>query len=438
MFVHKPKWNLSLLFINQINKIYLSLLLALFFCIVANSQYTGVINANNPGFAETPYSVGSGIYQFESNYFFRNITTEPVFSIPGSSGVNLQFRTSFFYEELEFQGNLGFQRDKIAFSNIFNSHYYQTSLQTFSFGAKYLLYHQDYKDKSKEIRSWKRKMAFDWRRLIPSVSAFAGFNTNLVGDVHQKQSITGRIGFLFQNNIHKNYNIVTNLFFDYIGSNQSETSLVISNTYSLTDRWSTFLEYQNIYREFVNDVNFGTGLAFLYNRNLQINSSVRYLIEGEAKGFYGSIGFSYRLDKHIDEQIDPEVLRNKNNQLDKLQDKKFFGKLIDKINIFSGDASKKKPILSEKTIKSIERNLNKNEKTLYQIRKEKGLPIRTRPIRIRTKPSKQKAINGSNNKQDAKKKKQQEKEDKLKAKQKDREKKIAEKEAKKKKKTENE
>lgn len=30
-------------------------------------QYTEVINSNKPGFSESPYSVGTGIYQFESN-----------------------------------------------------------------------------------------------------------------------------------------------------------------------------------------------------------------------------------------------------------------------------------------------------------------------------------------------------------------------------------
>ena len=34
------------------------------------SQYTEVINSNKPGFSESPYSVGTGVYQFESNFFF--------------------------------------------------------------------------------------------------------------------------------------------------------------------------------------------------------------------------------------------------------------------------------------------------------------------------------------------------------------------------------
>ena len=45
-------------------------------------QYTEVINSNNPGFSESPYSVGSGIYQFESNFFFRNTELVPKFSQP--------------------------------------------------------------------------------------------------------------------------------------------------------------------------------------------------------------------------------------------------------------------------------------------------------------------------------------------------------------------
>ena len=83
-------------------------------------------------------------------------------------------------------------------------------------------------------------MSFDWRRLLPSVAVFAGFNTNLVSPTHQKQSLTGRIGLLFQNDFSKSFNVITNVFHDYIGSNQSEISLQ-SRTFSTTITSSTLV-----------------------------------------------------------------------------------------------------------------------------------------------------------------------------------------------------
>ena len=44
-------------------------------------QYTEVINSNKPGFSESPYSVGTGVYQFENSLFLKNLNTKNLFSI---------------------------------------------------------------------------------------------------------------------------------------------------------------------------------------------------------------------------------------------------------------------------------------------------------------------------------------------------------------------
>ena len=85
------------------------------------SQYTEVINSNKPGFSESPYSVGTGVYQFESNIFYRNTQIEPTFSRPQFLGFDMLFRTSFFLEKLELNVQATYQRDKVAFDNVFTS-----------------------------------------------------------------------------------------------------------------------------------------------------------------------------------------------------------------------------------------------------------------------------------------------------------------------------
>ena len=192
------------------------------------AQYTEVINSNRPGFSESPYSVGTGIYQLESTFFYRKSDPVPTFSNPEALGINLLFRTSFFLEKLELNANISLQKDKIAFKNIFESSYDDSGLSQLTLGAKYLIYQPTYKDKSKEIRSWKKRMAFDWKRLIPSIAAYGGVNFgSVLSDFHNRGGLTPKAGILLQNEFSYKFNVVTNLFYDYIGSDLPEYSYII-------------------------------------------------------------------------------------------------------------------------------------------------------------------------------------------------------------------
>ena len=275
----------------------------LFFLLVTNSlqaQYTDVINSNKPGFSESPYSVGTGVYQFESNFFLKNTSIEPTFTRPQSFGVDLLFRTSFFLEKLELNTQLTYQRDKVAFKNIFTSHYFTSGLSKFTIGAKYLLFEPTYTDKTKEVRSWKRRNAFDKKRFIPSVAIYLGMNTDFVNEIHKTESITPKVGILLQHNLTREFNIISNVYYDKIGTDFSEISYIVTATQNFGKRWSGFLEHQGVFQKYQNNVNFGTGLAYLFSENFQINASTRYLLEGKSSGFFGGLGISYRIDKHQD------------------------------------------------------------------------------------------------------------------------------------------
>ena len=286
-------------------------LIFVFLCIVTNSiqaQYTDVINSNKPGFSESPYSVGTGVYQFETNFFLRDTSIEPTFSMPQSFGMDLLFRTSFFLEKLELNAQLTYQRDKVAFKNIFTSHYFTSGLSKFTIGAKYLLFQPEYTDKTKEVRSWKRRNAFDKKRFIPSVALYLGMNTDFVNDIHKSESITPKVGVLLQHNLTNEFNVISNVYYDKIGTDFSEISYIITATQNFGSRWSGFLEHQGIFQKYQNNVNFGTGLAYLFSKDFQINTSARYLLEGKASGFYGSLGVSYRINKHQDAYTDLDAV----------------------------------------------------------------------------------------------------------------------------------
>ena len=268
------------------------------------AQYTEVINSNKPGFSESPYSVGKGVYQFESNIFLRNTSISTTFSKPQSLGIEMLFRTSFFLDKLELNAQLTYQKDKIAFKNIFTSNYFTSGLSKMTIGAKYLVYQQTYKDKSKEIRSWKRRNAFDITRLIPSVAVYLGMNTDFVNDIHKTGSITPKVGVLLQQNLTQDFNVITNFYYDNIGTDFAQYSYIITLTQSFSNRWSAFFENQMVIQKYQNNINLGAGLAYLYNRNLQFNTSARLIFEGKTQGYYAGLGVSYRIDKHQDPFIE--------------------------------------------------------------------------------------------------------------------------------------
>jgi len=132
--------------------------------------------------------------------------------------------------------------------------------------------------------------------------------------------------------------------------------------------------------------NIGTGIAFLFNRNLQLNSSFRLLADGKSSGFYSSLGASYRLDRHVDKVL------NEDKKSKSIKNKGFFGKkgFLDNLtnkfkNLFRKKGkrvSTKKSSLKKETIQSINNNNATNKENL----EEKSL--RVKPIRRRISPSK--------------------------------------------------
>ena len=148
---------------NCITKLLFTVIVLCFFSMYG--QYTNIINSNKPGFSESPYSVGRGVYQFENNLFFNDAPISSSENNLESYGLDFLVRTSFFSEKLEFNLNTSIQRDKIAFKNLFESSYNKVGLGNLTLGAKYLIYAPKYIDKKKEIRSFvgeKREVVTEW------------------------------------------------------------------------------------------------------------------------------------------------------------------------------------------------------------------------------------------------------------------------------------
>ncbi|WP_198938410.1 transporter [Tenacibaculum holothuriorum] len=365
----------------------LFLLLLLLFPFVINAQYTSVINSNRPGFSESPYSVGTGVYQFESSLFFRKAEATPTFSNPQALGLNLLFRTSFLFDKLELNLNTTLSNDKIAFKNIFTSTHTETGLSQFTLGAKYLVYTPTYADKKKEIRSWKARHSFDWKRWIPHVGVYAGLNFgSFLTNYHERGGISPKIGVLLQNEFSDQLRMITNFYYDYIGTDYSQFSYIVTGTYNFNDYWSGFAEIQTQFEKYENKTNIGGGLAYLYNENLQFNGTLRGMFERDNAGVYIGVGVSYRLDRHIDEFSEIDEFGNKIEEQENpsyKENKGFFGRLFSKI----GSVFKKKD-------KKVELDISPEEKKKAENTED------TKPKRVR-----QKSILDVITKEDAKLKK---------------------------------
>ena len=328
-------------------KSFLSSLLVILLTQICHAQYTDVINSRRPGFSDSPYSVGTKVYQVEGGLFYKNVgrfeywdpILEQTITYGASSfGTDIMLRTGQFFEKLEFNLDMAVVSENRDYTSpaVFSDSGFGFSKLTL--GAKYLVYKPEYADKSKEIRSWKARHSFDKKRLIPAVGVYAGLNTNLLTDLHKNpDGISPRFAIYTQNDLSERLIVLLNLIADKAFTNQAENSYIITVTYSLFENWSIFGENQGFFRKNVpNDFQFGAGGAYLINPNMQVDFSGRIIVDsrGDNTYLFGG-GVSWRLDKHQDQVI---VTKPENDEINVPQEKKSFFDTIT-FGLFAGNKS---------------------------------------------------------------------------------------------------
>ena len=288
------------------------LLLSLFLVVFQTTyaQYTEVINSRRPGFTDSPFSVGTDVLQFESGLFYQNIKDNTNSLNASSIGTDVMVRYGKFLEKLEINLNVAFQYDNINFDDSLIDDLSRFGLSQLTVGGKYLVYMSKFKDKSREIRSWKAKNKFDWKRLIPSVAVYAGVNIpvtknyirgNTPGFIDDKFS--PKFAIYTQNDFSDRFVFLMNLIMDKIGSGQKENSYILTGTYSVNKKVSLFAEHQGIFKDdnIPNDFQFGLGTAYLLGKDKQVDLSLRRISDRDGSAFLVSAGFAWRIDKHEDQ-----------------------------------------------------------------------------------------------------------------------------------------
>ena len=298
---------------------------------VINAQYTEVINSKRPGFSESPYGVGTDVIQIEGGVFFGESNSNETFAKTDPFGGTIFVRYGKFMEKLEFNAKVTYQKNKLEFNNIFTTNLGNVSgLSELTVGAKYLIFQQKFADKSKEIRSWKKRTAFDKKRLIPSVGVYAGMNLNFLGKAYKEPKMSPKAAILLQNDFTNRFILLTNLIADKIGTDNRTYSYIVTATYAVNQDWSFFVENQGDFYTYKNDFQVGTGVAYLWNENLQLDTSIRVNTNADESAFTVGLGAAWRLDRHKDK----EILRDKDGNIVKAKKRKkkgnFFSRLFKK------------------------------------------------------------------------------------------------------------
>ncbi len=320
---------------------YIKLIIFLLFFQFSFGQYTEVINSKRPGFSDSPYSVGTKVYQVEGGFFYKDVGNylywEKIGEVDGepihvqnqysssSFGTDITLRTGQFFERLEFDLDLVFQNESRDYTHPDVYSISELGLSKLTFGAKYLVYMPEYKDKSKEIHSWKARHAFDKKRLIPAVAVYVGVNTNLLDNLHKNpDGISPRFAVFTQNDLSNRWVIITNFIMDKAFTDESENSFIFTSTYALSEQWSVFGEGQAFFRKNIpSDFQFGGGGAYLLNNNMQIDISARMIYDQyENNSYIFGGGVSWRLDRHHDKIIKKENKLNPVEQTLKDHDSK--------------------------------------------------------------------------------------------------------------------
>lgn len=289
-------------------------------------QHTDQINSNRPGETMSAFAVGKSVIQIETGVYGIKQNHSLLNYDANGFGVDATLRWGLFMEKLELIADIQYQNEK--YTTLFNSSKRADFKQTV-LGAKYLIY-DPFKNYEKKVNiySWKANKAFNWRQLVPAVSVFAGANFTMADNPYSfssESSISPKIILITQNHLGDGrWVFVTNIIADYVTTDFPSYGYVLTLTRGFNDKWSGFLENQGFKSDFYSDAIVRGGVAYLLNKDMQIDASIATSLKDTPSALYGGIGFSWRYDANYQEV---------------------------RINIDSGDSGKKAEKRAKKTKK---------------------------------------------------------------------------------------
>lgn len=289
-----------------------SLLILLFISYLTQAQYTETINSNRPGASSGAYAVGKNVIQGEAGFFYTKNKHELRDQKFGGAGIDYEFRYGVWKEVFEVNLAGSFQYGTITH----NATGDRTKIGNFksnTIGAKYLFYdpYKDYEDKP-NLFSWEANHKFKWRTLLPSISAYAGMNFNITNSPFvygsnfnfngiEEPSFSPKIMLITQHNWSGGWVFTMNFIGDRVFMTDYPIySYILTLTHTINQDMAVFAEHQGIKNDIYSDSLFRFGGAYLFNQDMQLDLGVTLNTKNTPSVFGLNLGFSYRLDFHVD------------------------------------------------------------------------------------------------------------------------------------------
>jgi hypothetical protein len=321
-------------------------------------QYTDIINSNQPGHGETAYAVGLGIYQFEYQNEINFRSNIVAYNSLVDLDTRLDFRMGFLFENLELHGNINYDFTWVNPNSIFPNYRQNASWSRSYFGIKMMVFAPIFKDKSAEVRSWKKRNAFDYKRLIPSVGIEFGYEIPLLNKdpenlivldlddaLHPNNDSQIKTKIALQQNLSNRWTTIINIDLNDFKFD----SYVLSSNYILSDNWAGFIEYNSKSYTFPIDGSMGLGIAYLVHQNLQLNFSGGTNLVLDQLQANAILGVSWRINRH--KEYKRVRLKSEGEEKSQLKGKNFFDK-----NPNSYQKRKKRQRKEKKKLEKIRKN----------------------------------------------------------------------------------
>lgn len=291
---------------------------------ISFGQYTDVINSNNPGKSIGAYSVGRKVVQLESEFFYENSEHLLLRQRQQNYGVNYEVRYGVWREQFEavLEGTLLYDKHettRIPFTSETNFGFYKNTL-----GAKYLLYNPTFQEKP-NLYSWKANAKFNWRKLLPAISVYAGANffskNRFLYEITNDDYyfVTPKLVASFQSHPMRNMVLVANLVGDNFLSPNRQLSYIFTLTHNLNNpRWSICIENEGVMSKYYTDTLVRLGVSFLATEELQFNTFLGASAKTTPTRYTAALGISYRIyNRHKDVEFREKMeAREKDNQED--------------------------------------------------------------------------------------------------------------------------
>ncbi len=133
-----------------------------------------------------------------------------------------------------------------------------------------------------------------------------GDNPFYVGD----PTVSPRVMVATQSRVTPKFVLISNLAYDRIGTDFPEMSYLLSLSHAFKNpKWSVFVENQGIKSDRYSDVLLRSGVAHLFNEELQADINLGASFKNTPSRIFVSAGVSYRIDFHKDA---PKAIEDQN------------------------------------------------------------------------------------------------------------------------------